>query len=52
MRIDGHVSRSSREGLSFTVRNVNLGLRVTIVLGHAEVYKKEGKSLRQYLELF
>jgi hypothetical protein len=37
MGVDTHVSRGTGEGLPLTVRDVLLGLRVTVLLGHAEI---------------
>lgn len=35
--VDTHISGGSREGFPLAVRNMLLRLRVTILLGHAEV---------------
>ena len=37
MRVDTHVTRSSRERLAFPVGDVLLRLGVAVLLGHAEV---------------
>jgi len=37
MRVDGHVPRCARQRLAFSVWNVLLGFRVSILLSHAKV---------------
>ena len=37
MGVDTHVSRSTREGLALSVRDVLLGLGIAVLLGHTKV---------------
>ena len=38
MRVDGHITSSSRQTLALSVRNVLLRFGISILLGHTEIY--------------
>ena len=51
MGVYGHVPGCARQGLSFPVRNVLFGFWVTVVLGHAKVWRRVswGRELKGLL---